>query len=205
MKRRLFIFTFCLIVIFVLGIGLGIFFKRLTGIGSTPRVYNTATLVRQVQTLSQLVTVKYVMEKVVILEVPPGSTLGKMFAGESRVLMLAHGIVKGGIDLGRLQPGDLEVSNKKIIIRLPPAQITDAYLDEKQTRVIERKTGGLWPFDNKDLDNKDLEQSARLQAVEDISRAARNSGILKDADERAREQLSHLFLQLGFEKVEFTR
>src|SRR6266481_2029919 len=205
MKRRLILVVLLLVVIFVLGIGLGLFFRKLSGIGSTPRVYNTATLVRQVQTLSQLVTVKYVMEKVVILEVPPGSTLGKMFTGESRVLMLAHGIVKGGIDLGRLQPGDLEVSDKKITIRLPPAQITDAYLDEKQTRVIERKTGGLWPFDNKDLDNKDLEQTARQQAVEDISRAARNSGILKDADERARAQLTHLFLELGFEKVEFAR
>src|SRR5712671_4853409 len=205
MKRRLAFIAVLLIVIFVIGIGVGILFRKLTGGGSVPRVYNTATIVRQVQTLSQLVTVKYVMEKVVILEVPPGSTLGKMFAGESRVLMLAHGIVKGGIDLGRLQPGDLEISDKKIIIRLPPAQITDSYLDEKQTRVIERKTGGLWPFDNKDFDNKDLEQTARQQAVEDISRAARNSGILKDADERARAQLTHLFLQLGFEKVEFTR
>jgi len=205
MKRRLLVFALVLIVIFILGIGLGVFFRQLSGIGSAPKVYNTATLLRQVQALSQLVTVKYVMEKVVILEVPPGSTLGKMFADESRVLMLAHGIVKGGIDLSRLEQGDLKVSDKKIVIRLPPAQITDAYLDEKQTRVIERKTGGLWPFDNKDLESKDLEQSARQQAVDDISRAARNSGILKDADERARAQLTHLFLQLGFEKVEFAR
>jgi len=205
MKRRLVIIALLLIIIFVLGIGLGVFFRQLSGIGSAPRVYNTATLLQQVQALSQLVTVKYVMEKVVILEVPPGSTLGKMFAGESRVLMLAHGIVKGGIDLARLDQGDLVVSEKRIVIRLPPAQITDAYLDEKQTRVIERKTGGLWPFDNKDLDNRDLEQTARQQAVEDISRAARNSGILKDADERARAQLTHLFLQLGFEKVEFSK
>jgi hypothetical protein len=34
--------------------------------------------------------------------------------------------------------------------------------------------------------DKDLEQNARKQAVEDINRAARNGGILKDADERAR-------------------
>jgi len=205
MKRRLILVVLLLVVIFVLGIGLGLFFRKLSGIGSTPTVYNTATVLRQVQTLSQLVTVKYVMEKVVILEIPPGSTLGKMFAGESRVLLLAHGIVKGGIDLGRLEPRDLEISGKKVIIRLPPAQITDAYLDEKQTRVIERKTGGLWPFDNKDFDNKDLEQTARRQAVDDIGRAARNSGILTDADERARAQLTNLFLQLGFEQVEFTK
>jgi hypothetical protein len=128
-----------------------------------------------------------------------------MFAGESRVLLLAHGIVKGGIDLSRLEPHDLEVAGKKIILRLPPAQITDAYLDEKQTRVIERKTGGLWPLDNRELDNKDLEQTARRQAVDDISRAARTSGILTDAEERARAQLTSFFVQLGFEQVEFIK
>jgi hypothetical protein len=194
-----------LTVIFVVGIGIGILFKKLTAGAPAPKFYNTATIVRQVQALSQLVTVKYVMEKVVILEIPPGSTLGKMFAGESRVLLLAHGIVKGGIDLSRLEPHDLEVSGKKIIMRLPPAQITDAYLDEKQTKVIERKTGGLWPFDNKELDNKDLEQTARRQAIDDISRSARTSGILTDADERARAQLTSFFLQLGFEQVEFKK
>jgi hypothetical protein len=204
MKPRVFFMALLVAAIFLVGIGFEILFKKFVGAG-TPRVYNTATLVRQVQTLSQLVTVKYVMEKVVILEIPPGSTMGKMFANDSRVLLLAHGIVKGGIDFAKLEPRDLEISGKKIILRLPPAQITDAYLDEKQTRIIERKTGGLWPFDNKDLDSRDLEQTARKQAVDDLSRAARTSGILSDADERARAQLTSFFLQLGFEQVEFRK
>jgi hypothetical protein len=51
--------------------------------------------------------------------------------------------------------------------------------------------------------NKDLEQAARLNAISDITRAARAGGILKDADDRARLQVSNLFKQLGFEKVEF--
>jgi len=131
------------------------------------------------------------------VEVPPEGVLAQLFAGENRILLLAHGIVKAGIDLGRLAPGDLQISEKKIVIKLPPAQITDAYLDDKQTRVIERTTGLFRSFD------KDLEQTTRQNAIDDINRAARSSGILKDAEERARLQLSNLLLQLGFEKVEF--
>jgi len=50
--------------------------------------------------------------------------------------------------------------------------------------------------------NKDLEHNARQNAIEDIRRAARRSGINRDADERARLELKNLFGQLGFE-VEF--
>jgi len=39
--------------------------------------------------------------------------------------------------------------------------------------------------------------------VGDIHRAARNAGILKDAEARARDQLKILLLQSGFEQVEF--
>jgi hypothetical protein len=176
----------------VLGIGLwvGSFAPRWLGFVSGPRVYSTATVLRQVQTLSQLVTVKYVLEKVVVLE-------DVKWFGENRVLLVAHGIVKAGVDFGELRPEDLKVSGSKISIRLPPAQITDAYLDDQQTRVVERTTGLLRMFD------KDLEQNARQNAVSDIRRAARTAGILKDADERAQAQVKGLFLQMGFEEVEF--
>ena len=60
----------------------------------------------------------------------------------------------------------------------------------------------LIPVDHPPSINKDLEQTARLNAVEDIRRAARSSGILKDADDRARAQLKNFFQQLGLE-VEF--
>jgi len=50
--------------------------------------------------------------------------------------------------------------------------------------------------------DKDLEQSARRQAVEDLSISARFNGINGDAEERARLQLTNLFHQLGLE-VEF--
>ena len=151
---------------------------------------NTSTVLKQVQTLSQLVTVKYVLEKVIVYE-------DVKWFGENRVLLLAHGIVKAGVDLSQLKTSDVAIGEKKITIVLPREAITDVYLDDQKTEVIERTTGVLRHFD------KDLEQNARRQAVDDIRRAAKLNGILKDARERAQAQLTVLFHQLGFETVEF--
>jgi hypothetical protein len=188
-KFRLLFFVVALGCVLAVGLWLGFAIRRFTGPG--PTTYNTATVLRQVQTLSQLVTVKYVMEKVVVYEDV------KWFpGGDNRVLMIAHGIVKAGVDLERLKPEDVQILDKTVRIRLPNPQITDCYLDEKQTQVVERTTGLLRTFD------KDLEQTARLIAVNDVRRGAREAGILKDAEDRARTQVERLFQQLGL-TVEF--
>lgn len=151
---------------------------------------NTATVVEQVQTLSDLVTIKFILEKVVILE-------DVKWYGENRVLLLAHGIVKAGVDLKHLKPDDVAISGRNITLHLPPPQITDAYLDDNQSRVIDHSTGLLRVFD------KNLEQTARQNAVDDIRRAARIDGILDEADKRAKLELALFLHNAGFEKVEF--
>jgi len=190
MRRiRLLLLAFGFLLFLAAGLWLGFIVNRMLGTGRT--MFDTSTVLRQVQTLSQLVTVKYVMEKVVVYEDVkwyPG--------GDNRVIIIAHGIVKAGVDLQRMKAEDMEFSDKKVTIRLPVAQITDCYLDDNKTQVFERSTGLLRTFD------KDLEQTARAIAVDDIRRAARYAGILKDADERAQAQLQVLFQQMGYE-VEF--
>jgi hypothetical protein len=171
---------------------------QLSRLSPPPKISNTPVILEQVQTLSQLVTVKYVMEKVVDLhDVQPFKEMIVQGWGENRVLMVAHGVVKAGVDLSEITNGDVQVSGKKIILKLPPARVTDTYLDDKQTQIVERTTGLLRSFD------KDLEQNARRQAVMDINRAAREAGILKDADDRAKQELTSLFRQMGYEEVEF--
>jgi hypothetical protein len=186
--------TVAVLMVLALGVWLGFFVRRWLPGGTGPTVYSSATVLRQVQTLSQLVTVKYVMEKVVIFEDVkwyPG--------GDSRVLLVAHGIVKAGVDFDKVKLEDVQLAGKKVTITLPPAQITDCYLDDGQTQVVERTTGLLRSFD------KDLEQTARKIAVDDIRRAARTAGILKDGDERARAQLEKMFQQMGLEVEVVTR
>ena len=189
--------TVLLTMLFGLGVLCGLKLSWWWSPNSPARLYNTVAILQQVKTLSELVTVQYVIEKVEGLEVPSENLVGQMIGSQNRLLMLAHGTVKAGIDLGKLKPEDLIVHEKTIFITLPPAQITDAYLDEKLTKVIDRKTGLLAPSD------KDLEQTVRQMAVDDIRRAAREGGILKAADDRARAQLRSLLLRFGFEKVQF--
>lgn len=180
-------------IIFSVGVVIGYMGTRLANLLTQRPPYSSANLVKQVQTISELSTVKYVVEKVVVLEDVrwlPG-------LGESRVLLLAHGVVKGGIDLSRLREGDIQAQGSTVSVKLPPARILEVYLDERQTRVIERSTGLLRVFD------KDLEQNARVQALGELRRAAQAEGINKEADARAKEQLSKLLKGLGFQHVEF--
>lgn len=177
-------------VVLVLAVYLTFTVARWANRGAGLHLWDTTSVVHEVQALSELVTVEYVMEKVVILD-------DVKWYGENHVLLLAHGVVKAGIDLKRLQPGDVNISDKKIFLKLPSPQITDAYLNDKASQVIDHTTGLLRAFD------KDLEQTARQNAVDDIARAARKGGILEDADKRARIELEALFKRAGFEWVEF--
>jgi hypothetical protein len=197
-KQRLGTAALLLGLVFGLGLVLGVLLPRWAGGGSKPATYNTATILRQVQTLSQLVTVKYVMEKVEVLEDPSQNVLRQMLPDNTRVILVAHGIVKAGVDLGQLKPEAVRVSGKRVTLALPRAQITDTYLDDNRTQIVEHTTGFLRTF------NKDLEQTTRQNALDNIRRGAREAGILRDADERARAQLTSLFTLLGFESVEFT-
>jgi hypothetical protein len=189
-RLRNFFWMFTAAVVLALAVYLTFTITRWLNRGTGLHFWNTTSVVHEVQSLSDLVTVKYVMEKVVVLE-------DVKWYGENRVLLLAHGVVKAGIDLKRLKPEDVTITGKKISLNLPPPQITDAYLDDKASQVIDHSTGLLRAFD------KDLEQTARQNAVDDIARAARHAGILDEADKRGRKELENLFKRAGFEVVEF--
>jgi hypothetical protein len=188
-KIRLALITAALLAALVFGLLAGVFLARFIGAGGAKPAVSTVAVVKEIQTLSQFVTVQYVIEKVMVEE-------DVKWYGENRVLLVAHGVVKAGVDFQRLVPGDVDVSGTTVRIRLPPPQLLDAYLDESKTQIIERSTGLLRLFD------KDLETVARQHAVMDIRRAAREEGILTDAEDRAQAQIRALLLRLGFEEVE---
>jgi hypothetical protein len=176
-----------LIVIFAAGLFLGLLAYRWY-VARASGGYNGPALLVKVQTLSQFVTVKYSLEKVVEYD-------DAKWYGESRVLLVAHGVVKAGIDLSQIGPKDVEISGKKISLALPRPRITDTYLDDHKTQILDHSTGAFRLFD------KDLEQNARQRAVDELRLAASQNGILNDAAERGRSQLTILLYQLGFTDI----
>src|SRR5512146_3001938 len=112
LRQRLAIIGLILLLIFGTGLLVGIVLPRLAGMSGQQKIYSPAALLQQVQTISQLATVQYVIEKVVVLE----DVKWIAVLGESRVLLVAHGNVKAGVDLSKLGAADLKVTGKKIVV-----------------------------------------------------------------------------------------
>lgn len=191
MWKTRFLTAALLLIIFALMILVAAFFlARLYQRPPGPASRHTAVFLRSIQTLNQLVTVQHRLEKVVVLEDPPTGKLA-LLAGDNRVILVAHGVVKAGVDLSQIHDTDIRWRGSNLFLRLPPSQITDIYLDEHRTQVIEHKTGFLRRFDLQ------LPDRARQQALQDIRRAAREFGILQEADQRARLCLQKFLEPMG--------
>lgn len=154
------------------------------------------SMLREIQRLNELVTVKYSVQKVVGIEEQ------KVPLGTEKILLIVQAKVLAGIDLSKLRERDI-VSLKpgELLVRLPPARILHVMVDEKATKVWDRQV--TWwtpwvPF------NKDLEQKARLAAVESIEQSALEMGILGDAELSAITSIRRLLQAAGIPKVSFT-
>ncbi len=147
-------------------------------------------VVLQVQKLSQLVTVRYRIQRVV------GMTEQKEPVGEDSILLMVEGDVQGGVDLHRVTAADVTVDGQGIqTIELPAATILGVSLDEKKTKVWDRHITWWTPWVSYD---PDLEHRARLKALDDIRQAALDMGILKQADANAQSAIQNLFGALGW-------
>jgi len=118
------------------------------------------------------------------------------FLAGDRLLLIAHGEVIAGLDLSKLQPGDVQVHGRSVSIHLPPAEIFTTTIDNAKTRVYSRDTG---LFSTPD---PNLEGDVRAEAEHQLEAAALQDGILKTAETNARQTVNSVLTSLGFEKVE---
>jgi hypothetical protein len=91
------------------------------------------TVVQQIQQLQRLETVVYSMEKIVTGS-QESKYLPRMLAGE-RLLLIVHGDVTAGVDLGALDPSQLTIDGKTVSIKLPEPSVFSTRLDNQRTRV----------------------------------------------------------------------
>jgi Protein of unknown function (DUF4230) len=176
----------------------GMGFLQLIGLfrgGTTVINVNQPTVVRQIQQLQRLETVSYTMDKIMSGE-RNNAYLPKFLAGD-RLLLVVHGDVIAGVDLGKVQPADVSVRGRTISLRIPAAEIFTTRIDNARTRVYSRDTG---LFSTPD---PNLESEVREEAERQLQQAALQDGVLKTADQNARTTLSRMLTGLGFEQLEF--
>ncbi len=161
----------------------------------TPTVIpDPVTYITQIRALARLETIQYSVEKVVTCEVNQG-TFG--FAFGDKVLFVGHGIVIAGIDMSNINPGDMQLANGVLTVKLPPAEIFIATLDNDKSYVYSRDTGILIKPD------MTLETTCRQSAQDEIQKAALADGILNTALQNAETYLSRFFAALGYQNTIF--
>jgi uncharacterized protein YneF (UPF0154 family) len=161
----------------------------------TPTIIpDPVTIFHEIESLSKLETASYSVEKIITAESGQGP-FGFLFG--DRLILVAHGKVVAGVDLGKMEDGDIVVdASDTVYVTLPPAEVLHHYLDSEKSYIYDRDTGFVGM-------NPALESEARRAAEKEILNAAVEDGILDFAQENAETYVTRLILSLGFEKVEF--
>lgn len=154
------------------------------------------TLVTRVRDLNRLETAS--MRVMQVSTITQSYKLVPNSLGADQITFLATGDVIAGVDLAQLQPKDVwREPDGTVVMRLPPAQILISRVDNRESRVMSRKTGVLRRSDI------NLEARARQNAEQAIRNEAVNKGILNLAGQNAQKRLADLLHTLGFQKVRF--
>ena len=172
--------------------------KRTVDVALAPqeKTIDISSLVTQVRELQRLETAS--MHVLHIGKVTQTYKMVPDALGGDEITFLAAGDVIAGIDLARLQQQDVWRSpDGTVNLRLPPAQVLVTRVDNKESRVLSRKTGVLRRAD------VDLETRARQHAEENIRAEAIKKGVLPMASQNAEKKLAEFLHTLGFQKVRF--
>ncbi|HWP07016.1 MAG TPA: DUF4230 domain-containing protein [Polyangiaceae bacterium] len=185
-----------LLAIMTLGVGvlLGVYGPRLLKGREEPKPL--PDVITQVRELSRLEGVSYHVERVVDLKDKQQKLFGLVKA-EDAILLVAGGDVTAGVDLGKLQDGDVVVApdRQSVSIHLPPGEVFSAKLDNDRTYVHTRTTDLLAQR------KESLETEARKAAERTLQSAAEDAGIVRRAEESVKRTVESLVRSLGFAKV----
>ncbi|WP_031498870.1 DUF4230 domain-containing protein [Bryobacter aggregatus] len=156
---------------------------------------DSPVLLREIQKLNELVSVKYSIQKVIGIEEQ------KRPVGMEKILLITQAQVLAGIDLSQLKSSNIIMGkDKSRLIQLPPAQILHIVLNEKETKVWDHQITWWTPWVPY---NPELESRARQAAIEATRKAALDMGILKEAEKNARTSIRALLEAAGITQISF--
>jgi Protein of unknown function (DUF4230) len=180
----------------------GILARVATAITGRPTTFDTSVpaVVQKIQRLNRLETVVYSIDTVV--EGTKSSPVLPDLLGGDRILLVVHGQSFAGIDLSKLKPEDVRITEsgngRSIHVTLPASELFLTNLDNQHTRVYARSTGLLVPVD------QNLESDTRTKAEQQLQQSALTDGILDAASKNARATVTTLLYGLGFQTVDVT-
>jgi hypothetical protein len=164
---------------------------------ATPTIVVRPPALLQVRALSDLSTAQMLMATIVEAD---QARVGNVLY--ERLVLIACGRIKAGIDLAQLRDEDVRVEGDTVTVRLPKAKLLDSYLIDDSTQACTTKV-----YDRTNLillpSSKDLESQAREKAVIALRETAVQSGILSEANKNARIAIERILLLAGYKQIVF--
>ncbi len=159
-------------------------------------IVDPVTYISNIRALARLETIQYSVERVVTCD----NGLTDFFGVRNeRMLFAGHGFVIAGIDMEKIQPGDMNLQGGTLYVKLPPAELFVVTLDNEKSQRYPLTDGPLAPDTN-------LETICRQAAEAAIRTAVLEDGILAQAQSNAENYFYRFFTeQLGYDKVQFVR
>ena len=156
----------------------------------------TPDVIVAVRDLARLESAQYHVERVIDLRDRQQRLFGLVEA-EDAILMVAAGEVTAGVDLTKLEDGDVvvdpEAGTAEIV--LPPPEVLITRLDNDRTYVHTRETDALARR------SETLETRARQEAERTLRDSALEGGILDRASRNAEQTVEVLVRSLGYDQV----
>ncbi|MFT4154243.1 DUF4230 domain-containing protein [Parafilimonas sp.] len=161
-------------------------------------IENTPVVVKQIQSLSQLITVSMYSEIVadttahdiqsIHLPLLPAMHIYKNL---NRLVIIGKVTVNAGIDLQQLQEGDISGTKDSLHIKLPHAGVLDAIINPSGIEVFIED--GEWS----DKAVAGLKNKIQYLAVAE----AQSRGLSAQSETKARQVLTDFFMAAGYKKV----
>lgn len=163
-----------------------------------PEVSVSTMVVNQIQGVSELTTAVFTVQSIVPTE--KDRKVGNLTLGTTRLLYMAQGEVRAGVDLSAVTANDITVNQQaeSVVVKIPPAKILDSKLDLSESRVYDYDRGFL----NLGPDAApQLQSLAQQKTLDKVVNAACEQGILNQARDRAQTTIEQLLTNSGYSNV----
>jgi Protein of unknown function (DUF4230) len=201
-KKWLLIAGLILVIIFI--------FQRINWLPSFREIFgakplvidNTPVLIKEINELSQLVTVTAYDEVVVdsvkfdandlTVRTITGITMNPLKPAFERLVLIVKGIIVAGTDLKQLKNDDIFIKEDSVSVRLPRAVILDAIVNPSGFETFIET--GEW--------NNDAVGKVKIKARDKMINRALSNKILEKAEAKAKFLMENFLKSSGFRKVD---
>lgn len=157
-------------------------------------LYSASGVLEQVKDISELNTVEMYFNEIIDFKNAKLFNNFQIPFTEKSFIFTVKSKVKAGVDLSGIDEGDIAISGKSLLIKLPNPKITSKEI--LSYKVYDEKNGLFNEVTTEDT----------LKALElfekDMEEQALSSGIIEKSKENTEHIIRNLFLSYGFESIE---